>query len=57
MHLDGEGWRALDATFGQARADATHLKLIEGETLVELAPLAGMIGRASVASVQALAHW
>jgi hypothetical protein len=56
-HLAGEGWRALDATFGQARADATHLKLIEGETLAELAPLAGMIGRASVASVRAVARW
>ncbi len=57
VHLEGEGWRAVDAIFGQARADATHVKLIEGESLVELVPLAGMVGRASVAEVRALARW
>lgn len=57
VHLAGEGWRAVDAIFGQAQADATHLKLIEGETLLDIAPLAGMIGRATIASVQALARW
>lgn len=42
--LDGR-WQALDPTFGQIPADATHLKLIEGETPAELIPLLGYLGR------------
>lgn len=42
--VDGR-WRRVDPTFGQAIADATHVKLLEGETLAELAPMAGLIGR------------
>ncbi|MCX7962816.1 MAG: transglutaminase-like domain-containing protein [Burkholderiales bacterium] len=42
--VDG-AWRAVDATFGQVHADATHLKLFEGETLAELAPLLDFVGR------------
>lgn len=42
--LEG-AWRALDPTFGQLRADATHLKLFEGETLAELLPLLDYVGR------------
>lgn len=37
-------WVALDPTFGQLPADATHIKLVEGETPDEMAPLAGVIG-------------
>ncbi len=42
--IDGR-WLALDPTFGQLEADATHLKLVEGETLGELTPLLGYLGR------------
>ena len=52
--LAGRGWQPVDATFGQARADATHLKLIEGEAAAELVPLVNLVGRVRVASVSAL---
>lgn len=42
--VDGQ-WRPVDPTFGQAVADATHVKLAEGETVAELTPLLDMIGR------------
>jgi transglutaminase-like putative cysteine protease len=54
--IDG-GWRPVDATFGQARADATHIKLIEGETPAELLPLVGLVGRLRVVSVSPTARW
>lgn len=53
----GRGWRPVDATFGQAHADATHLKLVEGEAPAELLPLATLVGRIRVASVSALGRW
>jgi transglutaminase-like putative cysteine protease len=37
-------WVAVDPTFGQLPADATHLKLVEGERVDDLAPLAGLVG-------------
>jgi len=52
-----EGWRPVDATLGQARADATHVALAIGESPAELAPLAAMVGRARVASVGGVVHW
>jgi len=55
--LAGEGWRPVDATFGQGLADATHLELIEGETLGELAPLARLVGQLRLESARAEAHW
>jgi hypothetical protein len=55
--IAGRGWRPVDATFGQAHADATHVKLIEGETATELVPLVNLVGRVRVASVSALARW
>jgi len=42
--LEGR-WIAIDPTFGTVPADATHIKLVEGETLEELLPLADWIGR------------
>jgi len=42
--IDGR-WIAVDPTFGALPADATHLKLVEGETLAELLPLAEWIGK------------
>ena len=55
--LEGAGWRAVDATFGQPLADATHVALVVGESPAELAPLAAMVGRARVAAIGGIAHW
>ena len=41
--IDGQ-WVAIDPMFGQAEADATHLRLMYGENLGDLAQLAGWIG-------------
>jgi hypothetical protein len=41
--IDGE-WLAVDPMFGQLEADATHLRLMYGENLGDLAPLAAWIG-------------
>ena len=41
-------WVAVDPTFGNVPADATHVKLVEGETLAELLPLADWIGQLKV---------
>jgi hypothetical protein len=45
--VDGR-WRAIDPTFGSAPADATHVKLVEGETLAELTALVDWVGRLKV---------
>jgi hypothetical protein len=50
------GWQPVDATFSQAHADATHLKLIEGELPGDLVPLVGLVGRIKVVSVSARAR-
>jgi hypothetical protein len=55
--IAGRGWQPVDATFGQPHADATHVKLLEGETAAELLPLVSLVGRVRVASVSALARW
>ena len=55
--IAGRGWQPVDATFGQPHADATHVKLLEGETAAELLPLVNLVGRVRVASVSALARW
>jgi len=49
----GDEWVALDPTFGQSPADATHLKLVEGE-LDKQTELMAVIGRLrlSVVSVE-----
>jgi hypothetical protein len=41
----GETWEAIDPTFGQRHADATHLKLIEGESAGDLLPLVEWVGK------------
>ncbi len=41
--IDGQ-WRAIDPMFGQLQADATHLKLLYGENLGDLAPLVAWFG-------------
>ena len=38
-------WIAVDPTFDQVPADATHVKLAEGESLRDLSPLVKVIGR------------
>jgi hypothetical protein len=55
--MAGAGWRAVDATFGQPVADATHVALAVGESAAALAPLAAMVGRARIAALGGLAHW
>jgi hypothetical protein len=39
------GWLAVDPTMGQLPVDPSHLKLVEGDTPAELAPLGAIIGR------------
>jgi transglutaminase-like putative cysteine protease len=46
--LVGDSWRALDPTFGQAAADATHIKLVEGENLADLIPLTDWVGKVKI---------
>ncbi len=41
-------WIAVDPTFGQIPADATHIKLIEGESISGLLPLVNLIGQLKV---------
>jgi transglutaminase-like putative cysteine protease len=38
-------WIAVDPAFDQVPADATHIKLTEGESLRDLSPLVKVIGR------------
>lgn len=45
--LDGH-WQAIDPTFGQRHADATHIALLEGETLADLTPLINLIGKLKI---------
>jgi hypothetical protein len=42
--VDGR-WVAVDPTFGALPADAARVKLVDGETLAELVPLADWVGR------------
>ena len=46
--LVDDRWVAVDPTFAAVPADATHVKLVEGESLAELAPLADWIGKLQV---------
>jgi hypothetical protein len=41
-------WLAIDSIFNQIPADATHIKLLEGETLSDLLPLVNLIGKLTV---------
>lgn len=43
--LVGSQWQVVDPTFGQVAADATHIKLVEGENLAELMPLMDWVGK------------
>jgi transglutaminase-like putative cysteine protease len=48
-------WVAVDPTFGQSVADATHIKLLEGEALADLLPLIDWVGKLKI-RVLALEH-
>ncbi|MEW6543816.1 MAG: transglutaminase-like domain-containing protein [Nitrospirota bacterium] len=41
----GGRWLPIDPTFGQVGADATHIKLIEGDRPADLLPLVDLVGR------------
>jgi transglutaminase-like putative cysteine protease len=45
--LDGR-WVAVDATFGQLGADATHLKLGYGESIGDITPLLAWLGATKI---------
>lgn len=45
-------WIAVDPTFQQMPADATHIKFIEGENISDLLPLVGLIGKIKLRIVQ-----
>jgi len=49
--IDGQ-WIAIDPMFGQFEADATHFKLLYGENLGDLAPLAAWIGTTRIAVLE-----
>ena len=49
--LAGE-WLAVDPTFGQVPADATHIKLVEGDSPEEMAAIAGIVGKISARVVE-----
>jgi hypothetical protein len=45
-------WIAIDPTFRQVPADATHIKLIEGEKVSDLLPLVDLIGKLKLRIIQ-----
>lgn len=51
--LTAGGWRAVDPTFNQARADATHIALVRGETLADLTPLIDWVGNTRIEVLEA----
>lgn len=46
--LVGTRWVPIDPTFGQTAADATHIKLLEGESLADLLPLTEWVGKTRI---------
>lgn len=46
--VDG-AWLPVDPTFGQVPADATHITMLEGDTLADLLPLVNWVGRLKIA--------
>jgi len=51
--LDGGSWIAVDPTFNQTRADATHIALARGESPAELVPLVDWVGRTRIEVLEA----
>jgi transglutaminase superfamily protein len=46
-------WRAVDPTFAQAYADATHIALARGESPADLAPLVDWVGNTHIRVLEA----
>ena len=46
-------WRAVDPTFNQSRADATHIALVRGESLAEVVPLVDWVGNTRIRVLEA----
>ena len=46
-------WRAVDPTFNQTEADATHIALVYGEGLTELIPLVDWVGDTRIRVLEA----
>jgi hypothetical protein len=53
----GGRWQAIDPTFGQREADATHLKLVEGESGGDVLPLVEWVGKVRIRVLAAGASW
>jgi transglutaminase-like putative cysteine protease len=51
--LLGERWVAVDPTYNQLPADATHLKFFEGHTQEDMSPIIAIIGRIKIAVLEA----
>jgi transglutaminase-like putative cysteine protease len=49
--VEGE-WLQVDPTFGQVPVDATHVKLVEGESPDDLAAIAGVVGKISARVIE-----
>lgn len=49
----GGAWIGIDATLGQVGTDATHLKIVYGESPGDLAPLAAWVGRTQIRVLEA----
>jgi len=45
-------WLAVDPTSGQVPADATHIKLVEGDSPEELAAIGGIVGKVAARVVE-----
>ena len=45
--VDGQ-WRAVDPTFNQIDADATHIAVAEGDSAADLLPLIGWVGKVRI---------
>jgi transglutaminase-like putative cysteine protease len=51
--LLGDRWVAVDPTYNQLPADPTHLKLFEGHTQEDMAPIIAIIGRIRITVLEA----
>ena len=45
--VDGR-WQAVDPTFAQAQADATHIMVVEGESAADVLPLIEWVGKVRI---------
>ena len=50
--VDGR-WRAVDPTFAQPWADATHIALVRGENLLDLVPIVDWVGNTRIRVLEA----